>query len=170
MVYEKSMLRMQLQDYIKSMMLDFITKRINLFNFKLFKIVLLATINSIIVTASLLLNLYTVLLLKIYYQIRKLDILIKHTIISRNIAFERVKWLKRRYLKAIQFFGSSQEVDCLNSLVSHFFFRKKKKMLFQFLLILKIRKMLFACCIIYLSRKVVSVKVFSGLVITLRTK
>ena len=71
-------------------------------------------------TASLLLNLYTVLLLKIYYQIRKLDILIKHTIISRNIAFERVK-------KAIQFFGSSQEVDCLNSLVSHFFFRKKKK-------------------------------------------
>ena len=91
MVYEKSMLRMQLQDYIKSMMLDFITKRINLFNFKLFKIVLLATINSIIVTASLLLNLYTVLLLKIYYQIRKLDILIKYTIISRNIAFERVK-------------------------------------------------------------------------------
>ena len=82
---------MQLQDYIKSMMLDFITKRINLFNFKLFKIVLLATINSIIVTASLLLNLYTVLLLKIYYQIRKLDILIKYTIISRNIAFERVK-------------------------------------------------------------------------------
>ena len=82
---------MQLRDCIKSMMLDFITKRINLFNFKLFKIVLLATINSIIVTASLLLNLYTVLLLKIYYQIRKLDILIKHTIISRNIAFERVK-------------------------------------------------------------------------------
>ena len=78
-------------------------------------------------TASLLLNLYTVLLLKIYYQIRKLDILIKHTIISRNIAFERVKWLKRRYLKAIQFFGSSQEVDCLNSLVSHFFFLEKKK-------------------------------------------
>ena len=127
MVYEKSMLHMQLRDCIKSMMLDFITKRINLFNFKLFKIVLLATINSIIVTASLLLNLYTVLLLKIYYQIRKLDILIKHTIISRNIAFERVKWLKRRYLKAIQFFGSSQEVDCLNSLVSHFFFIKKKK-------------------------------------------
>ena len=82
---------MQLRDCIKSMMLDFITKRINLFNFKLFKIVLLATINSIIMTASLLLNLYTVLLLKIYYQIRKLDILIKHTIISRNIAFERVK-------------------------------------------------------------------------------
>ena len=82
---------MQLRDCIKSMMLDFITKKINLFNFKLFKIVLLATINSIIMTASLLLNLYTVLLLKIYYQIRKLDILIKHTIISRNIAFERVK-------------------------------------------------------------------------------
>ena len=77
MVYEKSMLRMQLRDYIKSMMLDFITKRINLFHFKLFKIVLMATINSIIVTALLLLNLYTVLLLKIYYQIRKLDILIK---------------------------------------------------------------------------------------------
>ena len=105
MVYEKSMLRMQLRDYIKSMMLDFITKRINLFHFKLFKIVLMATINSIIVTALLLLNLYTVLLLKIY-QIRKLDILIKYTIISRNIAFERVKRLKRRYLKAIQFFGS----------------------------------------------------------------
>ena len=82
---------MQLRDYIKSMMLDFITKRINLFHFKLFKIVLMATINSIIVTALLLLNLYTVLLLKIYYQIRKLDILIKYTIISRNIAFERVK-------------------------------------------------------------------------------
>ena len=145
MVYEKSMLHMQLRDCIKSMMLDFITKRINLFNFKLFKIVLLATINSIIVTASLLLNLYTVLLLKIYYQIRKLDILIKHTIISRNIAFERVKWLKRRYLKAIQFFGSKtihlrddEPEDEPGSWLSQFvgvpFFFRKKKCFFSFCL------------------------------------
>ena len=44
---------MQLQDYIKTMMLDFINKRSTMFNFKTFKIVLLATINSKIVTASL---------------------------------------------------------------------------------------------------------------------
>ena len=37
---------MQLQDYIKTMMLDFIKKRSKMFNFKTFKIVLLATINS----------------------------------------------------------------------------------------------------------------------------
>ena len=48
---------MQLQDYIKTMMLDFINKRSKMFNFKTFKIVLLATIYSTIVTASLLLNL-----------------------------------------------------------------------------------------------------------------
>ena len=44
---------MQLQDYIKTMMLDFINSS-KMFNFKTFKIVLLATINSIIVAASLL--------------------------------------------------------------------------------------------------------------------
>ena len=43
---------MQLQDYIKLMMLDFINKTSKMFNFKTFKIVLLATINS----ASLLLT------------------------------------------------------------------------------------------------------------------
>ena len=45
---------MQLQDYIKTMMLNFINKRRKIFNFKTFKIVLSATINSAIVTASLL--------------------------------------------------------------------------------------------------------------------
>ena len=45
---------MQLQNYIKTIMLDFINKRSKMFNFKTFKIVLLATINSKIVTASLL--------------------------------------------------------------------------------------------------------------------
>ena len=48
---------MQLQDYIKTMMLDFINKRSMMFSFKTFKIVLLATINSKILTVSLLLNL-----------------------------------------------------------------------------------------------------------------
>ena len=33
---------MQLQDYIKTMMLDFLSKRSKMFNFKTFKIVLLA--------------------------------------------------------------------------------------------------------------------------------
>ena len=66
----------------------------------------MATINSIIVTASLSLNLYLVMLLKIYDQRRQLDILIKNAIISRNIAFEKIKPLKRRYAKVIQFFGS----------------------------------------------------------------
>ena len=75
-----------------------------MFNFKTFKIVLLATINSTIVTVSLLLNLYTVLLLKIDDQRRQLDILIKDAITSRNIAFEKVKRLKRRYVKVIQLF------------------------------------------------------------------
>ena len=52
-------------------------KRSKKFNFKTFKVVLLATINSIIVTALLLLNLYTVLLQKIYDPRRKLNVLIK---------------------------------------------------------------------------------------------
>ena len=47
------------KDYIKTIMLDFINKRSKMFNFKTFKIVLLATINSKIVTALLLLNLYS---------------------------------------------------------------------------------------------------------------
>ena len=34
---------MQLQDYIKTMMLDFINKRSKTFNFKTFKVVLLTT-------------------------------------------------------------------------------------------------------------------------------
>ena len=79
----------------KNLMLDFINKRSTMFNFKTFKIVLLATINSVIVTASLLLNPYTVLLLKIYDQRRQLDTLIQDTIIPRYIAFERVKRLMK---------------------------------------------------------------------------
>ena len=59
------------------MMLDFIKKRSKMFNFIIFEIVSLATINSIIVTASLLLNLYKVLLIKTYDQRRQLDILKK---------------------------------------------------------------------------------------------
>ena len=50
---------MQLQDYIKTMMLDFINNRSKMYNFKTFKVVLLATINSKIVAASLLLHLYS---------------------------------------------------------------------------------------------------------------
>ena len=74
------MFHVQLHDYIKTVMLDFINKKSKMFNFKTFKIVLLATINSIIVTASVLLNLYTILLLKIYNQRRQLDILVKEAI------------------------------------------------------------------------------------------
>ena len=81
-------------------MLDFINKRSTMFNFKTFKIVLLATINSVIVTTSLLLNLYTVLLLKFYDQRRQLDILIQDTIIPRYIAFERVKRLMNKLCKS----------------------------------------------------------------------
>ena len=77
MFYGKNTFRMQLRDYIKTMMLDFIKKRSKMFNFKIFEIVSLATINSIIVTASLLLNLYTVHLIKTYDQRRQLDILKK---------------------------------------------------------------------------------------------
>ena len=88
---------------------------------------MLAAINSIIVTASFLLN-------YIYDQSRQLDILKKDAIISRNIAFERFKRIKRRYVKVLELFlalkqfiegmmkqGMSREVDWLNSLVSHFF-------------------------------------------------
>ena len=96
MFYGKNTFSMQLRDYIKTMMLDFIKKRSKMFNFKIFEIVSLATINSIIVTASLLLNLYTVLLIKTYDQTRQLDILKKDAIILRNITFERVKRLKSR--------------------------------------------------------------------------
>ena len=91
----------------KNMMLDFINKRSKAFiDFKWFKIVLLAAINSIIFTASLLLNLYTVLLLNIYDQGRQLDILKKDAIISRNIAFEIVNRIQRRYVKVIKLFLS----------------------------------------------------------------
>ena len=56
--YGKSTFHMQLQDYIETIMLDFINKRSKIFNFKTFKIAF-ATINSKIVTSSLLLNLYS---------------------------------------------------------------------------------------------------------------
>ena len=39
-------------------------------------------------------------------QRRQLDIFIKDAIISRNIAFERVKLLKGKHVKVIQFFGT----------------------------------------------------------------
>ena len=60
-----------------------------MFNFKAFKIVLLATINLNIVTASLLLN--CIAATKDYDQRRQLNILVKDVMISRNIAFERIK-------------------------------------------------------------------------------
>ena len=44
---------MQLQNYIKTVIIDFINKRSKIFNFKAFKIVLLAKANSKIMTASL---------------------------------------------------------------------------------------------------------------------
>ena len=79
-------------------------------NFKTFKIVLLATVNSVIVTASLLLKFYTVLVLKIYDQRTQLDSLIKDVIISRNIVFERVKRLR----------------GCSSDVFSSYFFRPSK--------------------------------------------
>ena len=50
------------------------------------------------------LNFYTVLLLKIYDQRRQLNIFIKDAMILGNIAFERVKRVKRRHVKVIQLF------------------------------------------------------------------
>ena len=50
---------MQLQDYIKTMMLHFINKKSKMFDFKKFLKDLLATINSKIVTDSLLLKLHS---------------------------------------------------------------------------------------------------------------
>ena len=50
------------------------------------------------------LNFYTVLLLKIYDQRRQLNIFIKDAMILRNIAFERVKRVKRRHVKVMQLF------------------------------------------------------------------
>ena len=109
---------MQLQDYTKILILDFINKSNKMFDFKTLRIVLLVT-------------------LRLYDQRRQLDILVKDATISRNIAFERVKQLKRRYLKVIQLFWflkqsikrmmnqwMSGEVGFLNSLVSHFFIEK----------------------------------------------
>ena len=81
---------------VKTILLDLISNKSKMFNFQTFKVVLLATINSIFVTALLLVNFYTVLLLKIYDQRRQLDIFLKDAIISRNIAFERVTRLKSR--------------------------------------------------------------------------
>ena len=67
------------------------TREVRRFNLEALKMVLLVTINSIILTALLLLTVYTVLILTIYYQRRQLDILIIDVIILRNIAFERGK-------------------------------------------------------------------------------
>ena len=67
------------------------TREVRRFNLEALKMVLLVTINSIILTALLLLTAYTVLILRIYYQRRQLDILIIDVIILRNIAFERGK-------------------------------------------------------------------------------
>ena len=67
------------------------TREVRRFNLEALKMVLLVTINSIILTALLLLTVYTVLILRIYYQRRPLDILIIDVIILRNIAFERGK-------------------------------------------------------------------------------
>ena len=67
------------------------TREVRQFNLEALKMVLLVTINSIILTALLLLTVYTVLILRIYYQRRQLDILIIDVIILRNIAFERGK-------------------------------------------------------------------------------
>ena len=66
------------------------------------------------------------------------NIIVKDVMISRNIAFERVKQLKTRYVKGIEIFLAliqfiygmvnremSQEVGCLNLLVPHFFIDKK---------------------------------------------
>ena len=66
-------------------------REVRRFNLEALKMVLLVTINSIILTALLLLTVYTVLILRIYYQRRQLDILIIDVIILRNIAFERGK-------------------------------------------------------------------------------
>ena len=65
MFYGKKHVSYPVQDYIKSMIFDFSNKRRKMFNFRTFKIVVLATVNSIIVTALISLKLYTVLLLKI---------------------------------------------------------------------------------------------------------
>ena len=67
------------------------TREVRRFNLEALKMVLLVTINSIILTALLLLTVYTVLILRIYYQRRQLDILIIDFIILRNIPFERGK-------------------------------------------------------------------------------
>ena len=82
---------MQLQDYIKTMMLDFINKRSKMFNFKILK----QFSRSIKLVQ---------LLLKIYDQRKPLDILVKDVMTLRNIAFERDKGLKMRCVKRVQLF------------------------------------------------------------------
>ena len=90
---------MQLQDYIETIMLDFINKRSKIFNFKTFKIAF-ATINSKIVTSSLLLNLYSCYKRFIIKEDNQLNIPVKDVMISRNMAFERVKQLNARYVES----------------------------------------------------------------------
>ena len=54
----------------------------------------------------------TALLLKIYDQRRPLEILVKDVImISRNIAFETVKGLNKRYVKLQLFFFGSKAIN-----------------------------------------------------------
>ena len=109
-----------------------------MFDFQKFKIVLLATINSIVVLSSILLNLHTVLLLKIYNQKRQLDELTKDSIISRNVALERVKRLKRRYniihiiFCSLLEFGVFSAIFCIQTYV-----------------IVKIKILYFICALLY---------------------
>ena len=77
---------MQLQDYIKIMMLDFINKRSKKLNFETFEnFYSLQLIQKLWQPRSIKL---VQLLLKIYDQRRPLDILVQDVMISTNIAFE----------------------------------------------------------------------------------
>ena len=72
------------------MLLDFISKRSKILNFKPLKIVVSATFNLIILKASLLLNLHTVLLMWVYDQRRMTNLfllILDIFIFNTNILF-----------------------------------------------------------------------------------
>ena len=139
----KSMVNMQLQVYTKTMMLEFIQKRSKMFNFKTFKIVWLATINSVIVTVSLLINMYTALLLKIYDQRRQLDFhIIFHDF--EKYCLWKVHTGKEEVCKSNStFFGPKtvhiRDVKPWLSQFNSVSLFHRKSMFFQFLLVLKKR-------------------------------
>ena len=91
-------------------------------DFKTIKIISLSIINSIIVVFSWTLNLYVLLLLKIYDQQRELDNSMKEGVISSNVLLERCKRIKKstKQIVVVILWETFQSLICSSDLWQKF--------------------------------------------------